>query len=300
MIIDKPGIYAAISAADYHADCVAPAPSLSSSIAKELVSRSPRHAWLAHPRLGGMPVDGEEDNGDPSASKAKALGELIHRLVLGKGGEIVVFDADSWRSPAIRAQRDLARAKGQLPVLATKLPEAQKAADEARRQLDEMGLDYVFRDGMKEVVIVWQTPQGVWCRAMMDCLIIDENAKTAEIWDLKTCGRSSHPTACAAQISKLGYDLSLEFYLRGLVTLRPDLTGRVKRRWAFLETLPPHALTPCHISAEWEMSAEIRCSRAIALWKKCTDENRWPFYVDEVTRLEAKPWDLVDAFAQEE
>lgn len=297
--ITSPGIYQAITAQQYHADCCA-TPSLSSTIAKLLVSQSPAHAHHAHPRLGGAKEDGDDDTSDLSASKAKALGELIHRLVLVKGADIVVIEEDSYRTSAAKAQKAAALNAGHLPVLAHKLPEAQAAADAARRQLDEMGLGHVFRHGMKEVVIVWQTPDGVWCRAMIDNLIINEDSKTAEIFDLKTVGRSSHPEACASQISKLGYDLSLEFYHRGLITVRPDLAGRVKRRWAFLEVAPPYAVTPVEISGEWEMAAAVRCDRAIAIWKKCLSENRWPFYVSAIERLTPKPWDIADAFMQED
>lgn len=290
--IDKPGIYSALTAEQYHADpCVVP--SLSSTIAKLLVSKSPAHAYHAHVRLGGAKDEGDEETSDPSASKAKALGELIHRLVLGKGADIEVIHEDAYRTNVAKAKRDVALAQGKLPVLAHKLPEAQAAADACRRQLDDMGYDYVYRDGQKEVVIVW-SENGIWLRAMVDWLLIDENSKTALIRDLKTVGRSSHPSACAKQITDMGYDLSLSFHLRGLIAVRPDLAGRVKIAWDFLEVKPPYATTPVEISGEWQMAAEMRCERAIALWRKCTAENRWPFYADTMTRLDPRPWDIAD------
>ena len=295
--IDKPGIYPLVTAEDYHKDCVA-SPSLSSTIAKMLVAKSPAHARLAHPKLGGAVEAGDDEAADPSASKAKALGELIHRLVLGKGAEIVVIDADSWRTNLAKAQRDAALAAGKIAVLAHKLPEAQAAADAARKQLDDMGLSRVFRDGMKEVVLVWEQA-GTWFRAMADNIIIDENSKTAEIFDLKTTGKSSHPEACANQIDKLGYDLSLEFYHRLLIGLRPELAGRVKRRWVFVETAAPFATTPVYISAEWEMSGSMKCDKAIALWRRCMETGKWGFYVDGLTRLDPKPWMIADMLAQE-
>mgnify|MGYP003651518206 CR=1 FL=1 len=295
MIITKPGIYQDCDATAYHGDPVA-VPSLSSTMAKLLVTKSPRHAWLAHPKLGGAKEEGDEEGFDPSASKAKALGELIHALVLGKGAEIVVINADSWRTNAAKAERDAAVAAGHIAVLAHKLPEAQAAAAAWRSQLDDMGFDRVFRDGMKEVVLVWEE-NGTWFRAMIDQLIIDEDTKTAEIWDLKTVGRSSHPAACAKQITDFGYDLSLDFYSRGLVALRPDLAGRIKKRWVFGEVAAPFAATPIEINGEWEMVAQMQCDRAIALWRKCVAENRWPFYASDIVRLEPKPWMIADAMA---
>lgn len=298
MTITAPGIYTDCSETDYHSD-PCPSPSLSSTVAKLLVSKSPKHAWLSHPRLGGMKEAGDEESADPSASKSKALGELIHRLVLGKGSDIEVIHEDAYRSNVAKAKRDLALEQGKLPVLAHKLPEAQAAADACRAQLDAMGLDYVFR-GTREAVIVWQTEAGVWCRAMIDDLTIDENTKTAEIWDLKSVGRSSHPKACGAQIEAMGYDISLEFYLRGLLAVRPDLAGRVKRRWVFLETMAPYAATPVEISAEWELAAEHDCEKAMAIWRRCMETGRWPYYVEKIERLEPKPWRLADAFMNDD
>lgn len=294
-MITKPGIYTDVSAIQYHADPVEVI-SLSSTIAKELINRSPRHAWVAHPRLGGRRE--EADDGevalDPKSSKEKELGTLGHRLVIGKGGEIVVIDADAYRTTLAKAQRDSAKAAGKIPVLAHKLPEAQEMADACREQLDAMGYDHIFRDGMKECVLVWEEG-GTWFRAMVDNLHIDEYSKTAEIHDLKTVGRSSHPKACAAQIAALSYDLSLEFYSRGLAKLRPDLAGRIETSWVFLETKRPFAATPVEINGEWKMAAEMKCDRAIALWRKCMAEGNWPYYVTERVRLDPKPWDLAEA-----
>ena len=50
--IKEPGLYPNVTAKDYHADCCESV-SLNSTIAKILVSQSPKHAWLKHPRLGG-------------------------------------------------------------------------------------------------------------------------------------------------------------------------------------------------------------------------------------------------------
>ena len=44
------GLHLGVIEAEYHAD-PAPEPSLSRSLAHTLLTRSPRHAWQAHPRL---------------------------------------------------------------------------------------------------------------------------------------------------------------------------------------------------------------------------------------------------------
>src|SRR5688572_24266058 len=63
-----------ITPADYHLDpCVTP--SLSSSIAHTLVTKSPLHAWTEHPRFGALRSE---------SSKAQDEGSIIHKLLLGK------------------------------------------------------------------------------------------------------------------------------------------------------------------------------------------------------------------------
>ena len=92
--------------ADYHADVGSPVPSLSSSIANVLISRSPLHAWMAHPRLNPdwrpepwnkrldfgtfahkLLLEGNED----------AIAVIAPALYLGKKGGI----PDGWTNDAI-------------------------------------------------------------------------------------------------------------------------------------------------------------------------------------------------------
>jgi hypothetical protein len=295
-MITAPGIYPDITSKAYHADPVVTRPSLNSTIAKILVTKSPKHAWLAHPRLGGAKEEGEPEV-EEKASKQKLLGSLIHRLVLGKGGDIVVCPFDDWRKGEAKAMKAAALAAGNIPTLPKLLEAAQVVADEGRRQLNEMGLDYVFTQGLKEVTLVW-TEGEFFFRAMLDNLIIDEDSKTAEIWDLKTVSRSSHPKACAAQINAMGYDLSASFYKQGLQTLRPDLR-KITFRWAFLEVAAPYAVTPVEIDGEWQTCALQHYCLAADAWKKCLAADKWPSYVDKITRLEAEPWMLAAAISAE-
>jgi hypothetical protein len=81
---------------DYHADpCVSP--SLSQSIAHTLVTLSPRHAWLEHPRLGGQ---------KRKATKAMDEGSILHRLLLGEGVDVGVIHEDDYKTKAARELRD--------------------------------------------------------------------------------------------------------------------------------------------------------------------------------------------------
>src|SRR4029077_14491536 len=88
--ITRPGIYKDFPVDAYSADPT-PEPSLSQSIAKILIDRSPAHASLKHPRLG-KPVDEEEDY-----KAATAIGNAAHALATGRSRYIAIGEWDDWR-----------------------------------------------------------------------------------------------------------------------------------------------------------------------------------------------------------
>lgn len=83
--ITVPGVYPDIPEADYHAD-PCPTPSLSSSIGKELVNRSPWHAWTKHPRLN---PEVEPDN-----RASFDLGSAAHAFMLADKQRFKIIDAE--------------------------------------------------------------------------------------------------------------------------------------------------------------------------------------------------------------
>src|SRR5436189_3624551 len=112
--IDRPGTYD-LSAKTYHSD-PAPDPSLSSTMARTILNRSPLHCWHLSPRLNTMaeprpPTDAMEH------------GAIVHRLVLGVGAEIVEVDAPNWKCRREQELRAEAREAGKLPVLSWRLAE---------------------------------------------------------------------------------------------------------------------------------------------------------------------------------
>jgi hypothetical protein len=108
MKIDKPGLYFNVSEADYRAD-PCPSPSLTQSLAKILLAQSPRHAWMAHPRLnpGWAPDDDTKFD----------VGNCAHSILLGRGKEIEVLDFENWMSKDAKRLRAEALANGRSAVL---------------------------------------------------------------------------------------------------------------------------------------------------------------------------------------
>lgn len=265
-----------MTADEYHADPVEGG-SLSSSIAHLLVSRSPRHAWLAHPKLGGKPK---------KATKTMDRGSLMHRLVLGQGAEIVAVDAEDWRTRAAQQARDEARAAGKIPALLADVEGATEDADEIRRQLAQFGITL---DGESEMVALWteEADDGteVNCRAMIDHLL------PPVIYDLKSC-RSAHPIAMQRHIIGYGYHIQAHAYQRALAAVDRSLTGRTDFVFLFTELEPAVTVQPARLDGSMRVLGERQWRRAINLWAACRASGTWPGYADGIVNVEAPPWAL--------
>jgi hypothetical protein len=108
MQINQPGIYRGISDADYRSDPT-PTPSLTQSLVKILIERSPQHAWEQSPRLNPQFEYDDDTKYD--------IGNVAHRLVLGRGKEIEVVDFADWRTKASQEARETAADAGKIAVL---------------------------------------------------------------------------------------------------------------------------------------------------------------------------------------
>lgn len=266
---------------EYHADRVgSEVPTLSASIAGTLVRKSPRHAWLSHPRLGGK-------GRVRKSTDEQAQGTLIHAMVLGKGmDQVRVIDAKDYRTKAAQEARDAAEAEGFTPILAAKLAPMQRTAGGILAAMEAAG---VVLDGVSEAVMTWteNTAAGpVACRGMTDHIILNRGT----IIDLKTC-HSAHPKACESHVIEWGYDVQRAAYLSALGKLRPEWEGRATYKWVFAE-IDGGDLIDVVVAEASGMMREIgaaRWRRACETWAVCLRDDYWPGYGDAVL-LDAPPW----------
>jgi len=274
----------------YHADPCA-MPSLSSTIAHKLVSKSPAHAYLAHPRLGGKPQE-------PTAAMDE--GSLLHEIILrgvdSVQDRLVIVAADDWRTKAAREKRDDARAAGKQPVLEKNLMPALSACVEILARFQDLG---IVLSGVSEVAAFWQEHASdgtlVQCRGMFDHLLRADGV----IYDLKK-SRSAHPKALRKHVEGYGYHLQAEAYRRALERIEPRLAGKVQFRWLFVEAEAPYGVTIAEPAGSMRRLGEACWSQAVDAWAHCLATNDWPAYPREVQRLEASPWALEGAFSEEE
>ena len=267
----KAGCYA-ISSRCYHSD-PAPTPSLSHSIARMLIRKTPRHARHAHPRLTLQPPPPD------SRTWAKDRGTVLHKLILGEGEQFSAVKADAWTTKDARHQRDEARAAGRIPVLAHQLNDLEICAREVLAQMRDIPAcaDF-FAPGRSEVTMMWRTA-GFWCRSLVDRL---PNRPGAALFDLKSTGISAAPDEYSRTIER-DYATQAAFYLRGASTLFgvPPATFR----FVVFETDAPYAVSIFEPDETLLEIADVEIRKAFRLWARGLKMNDWPGYPIEPHRV---------------
>lgn len=266
---------------EYHADPVDPSmPSLSASTAHTLLSRSPYHAWLEHPRLGGQRRD---------ATRAMGAGTLIHSLVLGQAnGAIEIIDAADFKTKASRELRDAALAEGHTPILLHEHQEAELAALRISERAAAKGITFL---GESEVKIKW-AEGSVLCRGMID------HTRGPVLYDLKTI-KSADLRTITRHMTEYGYDVQRAAYVSAWSKMHPELEGVIDFVFVFVETSPPYCVTPCRVDGMRRELGDLRWKRAVRAWERCLRTNTWPDYSEGIATIECRPWELDEEIAKE-
>lgn len=272
-----PGIHYGMPADRYHAD-PCEQPSLSSSIAKVLLDQSPRHAWHQHPRLNP-----DMDSGsDPT--RAKEIGTVAHKLILGRGADVEAIDAQDYKTGAAKEARARAYAEGRAPILAPDLITANNIAAAVRAQLAEIEGCESFDAGPAEVVGICRDVTGAWLRCMIDRF--EDHGDHAIIWDLKTGDQSAEPSTLGRRIANMGFEVSAAHYERVILQIRPELAGRLRFRWIFVENEHPHLVTVAELDNAGLEIGRKKVAAAIAIWNHCVKTGSWPGYPNRIVTAE--------------
>lgn len=264
-----------ISAEDYHAD-PSPVPSLSNSIANILLTRSPYHAWLSHPKLN--------PNFQPDESSRFDLGSAAHAMLLESDAtKICVIDAPDWRTKKAKEERDQARANGLLPILAKHDYAVKKMVNAAHAFLEQSELRGILQDGDAEQTLMWED-DGVHCRSRLDWMTSDN----VVILDYKTTEVAA-PDFFIRQIGRMGYDLQAAFYTRGVHVC----TG-ANPTFVFLaqEIDAPYACSLVSLSNAYIEVAMQKYRTALQTWKECMESGKWPTYPTRICYAEPPAWAL--------
>lgn len=277
-----------VSAERYHADEFGDQLSLSSSIAKTLITKSPLHAWAEHPRLN--------PNYAPKDKAIFDLGRFVHAALLEENFELVVIDEDSWKTKAAREARDAAREAGMVPLLIKDFLRAEEMIAAVRPQLEaHSARPALLTDGKPEQTIVWEDSLtgSMPCRARLDWLRDDLTA----IDDIKTTSASANPEGWSRTLFSIGADVQAAFYLRGLEAV----TGatNVDFRFIVIETYPPFALSVVSLGPDVLTLARKKVDYALDLWARCLANDSWPAYPTDVCWAELPTWEESSWLARE-
>lgn len=282
MKIDRPGLYKDFPVADYFRD-PAPEPSFTQSLAKILIEQSPLHAFQAHPRLVVHSAD--EDEG---YTKAKAIGNAVHALMLGRGKTLAVEDFPDFRTKDARAFRDAAIEAGKEPVLQKHHEIALQMVVRAHEQLQRVGGCGHIGDpiqGDAEVVIA-NCEDGLWLRSMVDWITCD----LRDVVDFKTSGQSASPYATGKLMASAGWHIQAAMHERILDELNPEGAGRRRFLYVAQEQYEPYALTVNQIGEEALTFGRKQLGYAIDIWRDCIERDRWPAYPPRIIIPELPGW----------
>jgi hypothetical protein len=257
-----------IPAERYHSDPME-RPSLSSTLARLMVSQSPLHAFTASQRLN--------PDWKPTDSKIFDFGRAAHRAILGAGGDYTVIPEEVLGSGGAASTKEAkafiaeAREAGLTPIKAADAEQVEMMAAKCRACLAEMKIEI---DPAYSEVAALAEIEGVSVRALID------NAPAGKPWllDMKTTVDAS-PDACVRSVVNYSYDVQVAHYLD---TWRAA-TGESRRfLLAFQEKTPPYEVGVVELDtrgeAEWMTSAFDKAKEARRLWDECLITGTWPGY----------------------
>jgi len=263
-----------IPAADYHAD-PCDMPSLSASMIHTLLTYSPRHAWMAHPRLN--------PKFEREHSSRFDIGSAAHAMLLGDDAQFVIVDADDWRTKAAKDERDAAYAAGKIPLLSAQYETTREMVAEARAQFAAHEMGNPFVNGSPEVTLVWQE-RDVQCRSLLDWMPDDHRNV---LIDYKTVDGSANPEGLQSRLISTGADIQAAFYSRGFAF---HFGRRPRFLFVCQEIAPPYALSVVEFDSGAMVIADKKIDEALELWARCLRDNRWPGYPARVATIGAPSW----------
>lgn len=271
--ITEPGVYE-MSAQAYHDDPV-PGGSLSSTGARALLAPS-CPAKFHYERTHGRAPKNVFD-----------IGSGAHRIVLGKGADIVDIDADDYRTKAAQDQRDAAYRDGLIPLL----PKERRLCESMATVAFEhplAGPMFTNPDAQVEKSMFWQDERtGVWCRSRPDWFTYSSDLDRLVIVDYKSC-KSAEPDAISRAVYEYGYHQQDDFYSRAVKAL--GLAKDAAFVFVFQEKTPPYLVTVVELDFTTLQIGAARNDHAIRLFKECSASGTWPGYTDEIAYLSLPAW----------
>lgn len=256
------GLHHGIPARVYHSD-PCQEPSLSSGIARKILSDSVAHAYAKHPKLGG---------GASESTNSLSLGSLVHsQLDDSAEKDFVLGEFPSYTTGEARKWRDAVTASGKQPILERDLVEAAPISDAIRRKVALSGSD-PFASGVRcEVTGIWKEGD-TFCRARYDRLLVTGNR--ALVWDWKTTNNISD-RGIISSISKYGYHIQVAHYSRGLAAILGIDPDNIEFDLVFVESAAPYTVRRVRLTEPFLTEGWRQSDKAIEAWAKALASGDW-------------------------
>lgn len=277
-MIEVPGVYK-LTSEEYHKDPTVE-PLLSRSVIKDLLFRSPAHAWFNHPRLN------PHFKSDDGAGKFD-VGLVSHDLLLEGLDRCCIIDAEDWRTKVAKEAREITRLEGKIPLLKYQYEEALvmvKAAEEQIYACKELKVTNLKTDGDSELSYIWEE-EGLWLKVRPDWISKDRTL----IVDYKSTGASANPSDLARHIISMGYDIQNALYVRGVKAIEKTNPAFI---FIFQETDEPYLCSFVGLPPDFLAMANQKVDYGIFLWGNCLSKNEWPGYPNKVAWINTPPWAL--------
>jgi PDDEXK-like domain of unknown function (DUF3799) len=261
------GLWPNIEMDRYIADC-APEPSLTKGVIETILTRTPAHARLEHPRLNPALVDDSTARAD--------IGSAVHAKCLG-GKEIRIIEAEDWRTKAAKEARDEVRATGGIALLRKDAANLDPIADAVFEKCYRAGMP--MEKAVHEQTAIWKDGE-VWCRARPDSLWLEDKI----CGDIKTTKNADpHDWIKSTLFGSANY-IQPSHYLRGIQKIRAEEGWRF--RFIVPEIEPPFQVSIIGVDpAVLDLGDQI-CAKARSLWAQCLRDSKWPGYSDEIAVAE--------------
>lgn len=274
------GVHQDMPSGLYHSDPCGE-PSLSATLIKELIGKSPLHAWTKSPRLN--------PDWKPEEKKHFDIGRAAHRAILGKGDEFAEIPgrflskngAINGNSFSYKEWEHETRSRGDIPLKAEEIDKVHAMKAKADIVLAELGIN--LDPAQSELAVFARLESGIIGRCMVDNAPLNPSEP---LYDFKTC-ESAAWEKVEKSIYSMGYHMQGAFYRE----VWKAATGEDRAfRFIFQEKEPPYEIAVAELDFEALGIGEKQNRRAQAIWKICLKNNNFPGYRRGIIKVPLPAW----------
>jgi hypothetical protein len=217
------------------------------------------------------------------------FGVAAHRSLLGVGAQVVVVDADDWRTKRAQQQQKDAHAAGRVPLLLRDYAKLREM-ETALRQHPEASALFTPGAGLVERSLFWVDQEfEVWRRARLDLMIPWSDTAPCVVVDYKTTA-SVDTASMAKSMVTYGYAQQGAWYIDAVEALGLAPEGDVVFLLVYQMVTPPYLVRVAQPDPEAIQWGRVRNRKAVSVYRDCELSGIWPGYPSGVVPLANPRW----------